>query len=148
MRKNNKEYIEYKDLIVFEKKYNTRITEFLKNNPETRVVFLNADFGWGKTTFIENNLKVEENCIYSPWLNKSENYLEEIYYHVTKKDKGKISSKILFITSIVTIITILLGSIISILSEIFKDNYYTCSFQNFKIVCLNNDNLPLLLKIT
>lgn len=147
MKKNNKKIIEHKDLIAFEKKYNTRITEFLANNPETRVVFLNADFGWGKTTFIQNNLKVEENCIYSPWLNKSENYLEEIYYNVTKKDKGKISSKVLFVTSIVTIITILLGSIISILSEIFKDNYYTCSFQNFKIVCLNNDNLPVLLII-
>ena len=71
MFKKKIKYEEHADLNEFENKYNKRIDEFLNSNPETRVVFLNADFGWGKTTFIKNNLKVLENQIYSPWLNKS-----------------------------------------------------------------------------
>lgn len=120
--KNKIKYEKHEDLDEFEKKYNKRIHEFLNSNPETRVVFLNADFGWGKTTFIKNNLKIQDNQIYSPWLNKSENYLEEIYYNVTKKDKGFLSSLSIFISVILTIITILSGSIISILIELYKDN--------------------------
>ena len=85
MKKKVKEYEEHEDLIKFEKVYKERIKEFLNGNPESKIVFLNADFGWGKTTFIKNNLKVKESCIYSPWLNKADNYLEEIYYNVTKK---------------------------------------------------------------
>lgn len=147
MGKRKCKYIEHADLLKFEEQYNKRINDFLGKNPETRVVFLNADFGWGKTTFIKNNLKVEDNCIYSPWLNKSSNYLEEIYYNVTKKDKGTISSVALFIAVVVTLLTIISGSIISILTEVFKDNFYTCTVQHFQLVCINNDNLPNLLKI-
>ena len=55
MCSKSKKYEIHEDLNEFEKKYKTRITEFIKEDPETRVVFLNADFGWGKTTFIENN---------------------------------------------------------------------------------------------
>lgn len=145
MKKDKKNEYEYhKDLSLYEKEYSNRIEKFLTTNPETRVVFLNADFGWGKTTFIENNLKVSENCIYSPWLNKSDNYLEEIYYNVTRTDKGKLNSLILFITSIITIFTVFSGSVISILIEIFKGNDYTCQFKMFELVCLSKDNLPLL----
>ena len=60
MKRENNKYDEHKDLIAFEKKYNARITDFLENNPETRIVFLNADFGWGKTTFIKDNLKIKD----------------------------------------------------------------------------------------
>lgn len=143
-RDQKSEYEYHEDLSLYETEYSNRIEKFLETNPETRVVFLNADFGWGKTTFIENNLKVSENCIYSPWLNKSDNYLEEIYYNVTRTDKGKLNSLILFITSIITIFTVFSGSVISILIEIFKGNDYTCQFKMFELVCLSKDNLPLL----
>lgn len=145
MKKNNKIYEEHTDLVEFAKYYNNRIDEFLKCNPETRIVFLNADFGWGKTTFIKNNLKISDNCIYSPWLNKSDNYIEELYYNITKKDKGFLSSAAIFISIILTIITILFGSIISILVELNKDNSYTCEIINFKLICSNSDTLITLL---
>ncbi len=38
----------HKDLIEFGDRYKTRIESFLSSNPETRVIFLNADYGWGK----------------------------------------------------------------------------------------------------
>lgn len=142
--KEKKHYEEHEDLKEFEKKYNKRINEFLESNPETRIVFLNADFGWGKTTFVENNLKIPCKQIYSPWLNKSENYLEEIYYNVAKKDKGVLSSVALFISVILTMITILASSIISILTELSKDNTYTFKLEKFKIICISNDKLDIL----
>ena len=145
MVKENIKYEEHEDLKKFEKKYNKRIDEFLKSNPETRVVFLNADFGWGKTTFIKNNLKVPENQIYSPWLNKSDNYIEEIYYNVTQKNKGRISSVSLILGAVVTILTILSGSLISIMIELCKGNTYIFQARNFKIIFSNNTNLFILL---
>lgn len=140
------EYEEHKDLKEFEKKYNSRINEFLESMPETRVAFLNADFGWGKTTFIKNNLKVPENLIYSPWLNKSENYLEEIYYNVTKKNKGVLSSFAVFISVVLMMITIISSSIISILIELNKSNVYEMKWANFKIICSTTNSLSLLLR--
>lgn len=145
MRSKKIKYEEHADLNEFEEKYNNRINEFLKSNPETRVVFLNADFGWGKTTFIKNNLKIPENQIYSPWLNKSENYMEEIYYNVTKKDKGFLSSFSVFISVILTMITILSSSIISILIELSKDNIHILQIIDSKLILTSNDNLKLLL---
>ena len=145
MCKKKAKYKEYKDLVEFEKKYNKRINDFLNSDPETRVVFLNADFGWGKTTFIKNNLKVSENLIYSPWLNKSENYIEEIYYSVTKKDKSFLSSITIFLSVILTIITILSDSIISILMELCKGNTYEYSIRNLKIIFNTNESLKTLL---
>lgn len=145
MCKKEKVYEEHEDLIKFEKKYSKRVDEFIKEDPETRIVFLNADFGWGKTTFIENNLKVEKNNIYSPWLNKSENYLEDIYYHVNKKDKGISSSSALFLSLLFAICTIIFGSYVSILIEINKSSEMVCFFKKFRLICTSNDNLNSLL---
>lgn len=145
MCSKTKKYEIHEDLNEFEEKYRARIDEFIKDDPETRVVFLNADFGWGKTTFVENNLKIPQNNIYSPWLNKSEDYLEDIYYQTHKKDKGKTSSRALFLTLLLTIITILSDSIISILIEIMTSNDSVCSIKNFSLICSTNDNLKTLL---
>lgn len=145
MRKEETKYEKHEDLCKFEIKYNNRINKFLASDPETRIVFLNADFGWGKTTFIKNNLKIKENQIYSPWLNKSDNYIEEIYYNITKKDKGILSSIALFISVILTMITILAGSIISILIELSKDSTYIVQLLNVKLIYTSNDKLNLLL---
>lgn len=142
-KKNN--YEEHEDLVKFEEKYNNRIDKFLKTNPETRVVFLNADFGWGKTSFIKNNLKVKDNLIYSPWLNKSENYIEEIYYNVTKKDKSLLSSMAIFVTVILTLITILSESIIDILMELLKGNTQEKIINNINVISTDNGNLQNLL---
>ena len=140
-----KKYEQHEDLVNFEKEYTERIQKFVEDNPETRVVFLNADFGWGKTTFVKNNLKVPEHLIYSPWLNKSENYLEDIYFQVTKKDKGLLNSIAITISFVLTVITIMLGNIISILIELNIDNNTICSIKGFKLVCTNGDNLGGLL---
>ena len=148
MQKKEVNYEKHGDLIEFERKYSERLKEFINNDPETRVVFLNADFGWGKTTFIKNNLQVLENNIYSPWLNKSDDYLEDIYYQVYKKDKGKSSSWALFLSLLLTIITILFGSIVSILIELNKSNNLVCNFKKSKLICETNDTLvPLLITI-
>lgn len=144
MKKKEVNYEKHEDLIEFEKMYTKRINEFLNDDPETRIVFLNADFGWGKTTFIKNNLKVLENNIYSPWLNKSDDYLEDIYYQVHKKDKGKSSSWALFISLLLTIFTIVLGSFVSVLIELNKSNNTVCYLKNFKLVCETTDNLKSL----
>lgn len=140
-----KKYEQHEDLVNFEKEYTERIQKFVEDNPETRVVFLNADFGWGKTTFVKNNLKVPEHLIYSPWLNKSENYLEDIYFQVTKKDKGLLNSIALTISFVLTLITIMLGNVINILIELNIDNNTICSIKGFKLVCTNGDNLGGLL---
>lgn len=148
MQKKEVNYEKHGDLIEFERKYSERIKEFINDDPETRVVFLNADFGWGKTTFIKNNLKVLENNIYSPWLNKSDDYLEDIYYQVYKKDKGKSSSWALFLSLLLTIITILFGSIVSILIELNKSNNLVCNLKKSILICKTNDTLiPLLITI-
>lgn len=138
---------EHKDLAQFEEKYNKKIEEFLNSKSETKVVFLNADFGLGKTTFIEENLNIDRNCIYSPWLNSSNNYLEEIYFHVTKKNKGKLSSWSLFISSIILIFSVLAGSIISVFADIFKSDSFICRFDKANIVCHSDDSLVLLVII-
>lgn len=145
MFKKEVNYEKHEDLIKFEKKYSKRVNEFIADDPETRIVFLNADFGWGKTTFIKNNLKVSENNIYSPWLNKSDDYLEDIYYQVRKKDKGILSSWALFLSLLLTMFTIVLGSFVSILIELNKSNNTICYLNNFKLICETNDNLKALL---
>lgn len=138
---------EHKDLAQFEEKYNKKIEEFLNSKSETKVVFLNADFGLGKTTFIEENLNIDRNCIYSPWLNSSNNYLEEIYFHVTKKNKGKLSSWSLFISSVILIFSVLAGSIISVFADIFKSDSFICRFNKANIVCHSDDSLVFLVII-
>lgn len=145
MLKNFKESERHEDLVDFEKSYTRRIDEFVSGNPETRIVFLNADFGWGKTTFIKANLKVLDNQIYSPWLNKSDNYIEDIYYHVFKKDKGLLSSISLFISFALMLVTLLSGSIISILMQLYTDNKYVCHIEKFKLICTTDDSLNVLL---
>lgn len=145
MSKREKVYEKHEDLIKFEKKYTKRINEFIKEDPETRIVFLNADFGWGKTTFIENNLKIKENNIFSPWLNKSDNYLEDIYYHVNKKNKGKSSSCALFLSLLFAICTVIFGGYVSILTELNKSDKMICFVRKFKLICTTNDNLNSLL---
>lgn len=140
-----KKYEKHLDLIKFESKYRDRINNFLNSNQETRVVFLNADFGWGKTTFIKNNLKVDEQCIYSPWLNPSADYINKIYYHVKKKDKGIISSWVLILTMIFTIASLLLGNIISLLGNIYTSNSTVCKILNYQLVCSQNNELALLI---
>lgn len=124
MPKKKRKYETHKDLELFTKKYICKVDSFLKSNPETKVIFLNADFGWGKTEFIKNNLKIEDNCIFSPWLNKSDNYIEEIYYNVTKTNKGLFNSTLLLFSAVITLLTILSGSIISIIIKLCDNNLF------------------------
>lgn len=133
------------DLDKFLDSYRRRIKDFLESDPETKIVFLNADFGWGKTTFIKDYLMVKEHCIYSPWLNKSSNYLEEIYYNVSKTSKSKIISNVLFWSAVVTVLTILSGSFISLLTEIFKDDNFVCRFLHYQMFCTSKNQLVFLL---
>ena len=122
MRKR-RNYEEHEDLKLFEIEYKSKIDKFLSTEQDSRVVFLNADYGYGKTTFIQNNLRIEDNSIYSPWLHKSDNYIEDIYFHVNKKSKSKASSIALIITIIVTSLATILGIVTPILIELFKANH-------------------------
>jgi len=122
MRKR-KNYEEHEDLKLFEIEYKSKIDKFLSTEQDSKVVFLNADYGYGKTTFIQNNLRIEDNSIYSPWLHKSDNYIEDIYFHVNKKSKSKASSIALIITIIVTSLATILGIVTPILIELLKANH-------------------------
>lgn len=134
----------YSDLNKFKQRYDKRIEKFLNQNSETNVVFLNADYGMGKTTFIKKCLKIPENQIYSPWLNKSDDYIEEIYYNVEKINTGKLSSIALFLAVLATIITILGNSIISILMELNKGDTYIVRMENLSLIFSNDTNMWLL----
>ena len=134
----------YSDLNKFKQRYDKRIEKFLNQNSETNVVFLNADYGMGKTTFIKKCLKIPENQIYSPWLNKSDDYIEEIYYNVEKINIGKLSSIALFLGVLATIITILGNSIISILMELNKGDTYIVRMENLSLIFSNDTNMWLL----
>ena len=145
MNKNNKELEIHKDLCIFKEEYDKKIEEFFKLDLETKVVFLNADYGLGKTTFVKNNLNIPDNCIYSPWLHKSDNYIEDIYYSVAKKNKSKISSIAIIITMIIAFLTAILGIVAPIITEIFKDNILTCKLNELEMVCTDSNNLLSLL---
>ena len=52
------------DLYLLRTNYKNRIKGFLKNKPETRVVFLDGDYGWGKTKFVKDYLEIDDNNRY------------------------------------------------------------------------------------
>lgn len=97
----------YKDLRKYKKRFEYFINKHLKEDNESRVMFLNADYGWGKTTFLKKVMKVKENNFYSAWLNHNRDYLNEIYYVTNKINTSK---KLIFAFG--TIIFIWLCSII------------------------------------
>ena len=94
----------YKDLEDFKEIYDEKIDDFLNKNNESRVVILDADYGWGKTTFVKEILKVESKNIYSPWMSQKENYIDDLYYYTNNIDIGKLTLKSFIIVAIISII--------------------------------------------
>lgn len=139
----------YGDLKEFKEEYQSKIKKFMENDFETRVVFLNADFGWGKSTFIKDKslLGIPENCVYSPWLNNSDNYLEEIYFHIKKKDKGRENSKIVFMTLLVGVLGFISSNIISLFSSLCNSEYGSCQLTFMNNILLYYDSNAVLFKL-
>ena len=94
----------YKDLEDFKEIYDAKIDDFLNKKNESRVVILDADYGWGKTTFVKEILKVESKNIYSPWMSQKENYIDDLYYYTNNIDIGKLTLKSFIIVAIISII--------------------------------------------
>ncbi len=103
----------------------------------------------GKTTFIKEVLNIQENNRYSPWMNETDNYIEELYFHVMKKDKSKISSTIILLTVVFAILGTSFGTIISILLDLLQTNNYTCIIaENMQLLCNNNGDSSILILLT
>lgn len=103
------------DLYRFKKKYERCINDFLESNPETNIVFLDADFGWGKTKFVKEVLRIKEKNIFSPWMNPSKNYIEEIYEYTDEFANKKENIKIGIWIFIGFILTFLIPKILDLL---------------------------------
>lgn len=112
----------FQDLKDFEEEYNIAIEKFLSNDNETRIIFLDADYGWGKTEFIKNVINIQENSIYSPWMENSDNYLEEIYYKTNRIKKSKRIIDVIKIGSYVSILIFLLSKLADIFLTYFFNN--------------------------
>ncbi len=122
----------FDDLKNFEKEYNEAIEKFLGRDNETRIIFLDADYGWGKTEFIKNVINVDESNIYSPWMDNSDNYLEEIYYRTNKIKKSKRVIEVIKIGAYISILTFLLSKLAEIFLNYFFNN--NCNMW-FGLIC-------------
>lgn len=136
----------YKDLKKFKMTYDQRINEFLSKDNESRVVILDADYGWGKTTFVEEVLKVEQNNIYSPWMSQKENYLDDLYYYTNNIDKGKLTLKFFIIATILSIIVFFGTIFINDWVDSNKSNQARITYSTKSEIIINIDEQNDLIK--
>lgn len=84
-------------------------------SPETRVIFLDGDYGWGKTRLIKNikneqkeNISME---IYSPWLSVNDkNIIVDLWSFLKKFDIRK-SYRVFYLLSLIATITLIVATI-------------------------------------
>lgn len=88
-------------------KYKKVETKILENDVETKIVFLNGEFGWGKTYFFREILNINTKYIYSPWLEViDEELTESIFNRMFERKKWTkivLSSFVVFASIIVFI---------------------------------------------